>query len=113
MLEGVPVAPGSPATPAPFGRPRTAGAWHCSPLRFDLAWHRNAWCISNSVAEALRKRFTSVVAGRLCAADVAPGEAYQFDWSHEIVVMDVPGPLSRRYNLCRACLHALAPTRRG
>jgi hypothetical protein len=22
-----------------------AGARHCSPLRFDLAWHRNAWCI--------------------------------------------------------------------
>ena len=25
--------------------PLTAGARHCSPLRFDLAWHRNAWCI--------------------------------------------------------------------
>jgi hypothetical protein len=48
VLEGVPVALGS----APAGavhsadaRPLTAGAWHCSPLRFDLAWHRNAWRI--------------------------------------------------------------------
>ena len=35
--------------PAPCIRqtldPRTAGAWHRSPLRFDLAWHLNAWCI--------------------------------------------------------------------
>ena len=27
-------------------RPRMAGAWHRSPLRFDLARHLNAWCIS-------------------------------------------------------------------
>jgi hypothetical protein len=25
--------------------PRTAGTWHRSPLRFDFARHRNAWCI--------------------------------------------------------------------
>src|SRR5208337_2697585 len=25
--------------------PRTAGARHCSPLLFDLAWHLDAWCI--------------------------------------------------------------------
>jgi hypothetical protein len=35
--------------PAPCIRqtlaPRTAGAWHRSPLRLDLAWHLNAWCI--------------------------------------------------------------------
>jgi hypothetical protein len=50
--------------PAPCIRqtlgPRTAGARQRRPLRFDLAWHLNAWCISNSAAEALRKRFTSV-----------------------------------------------------
>jgi hypothetical protein len=27
--------------------PRTDGAWHCSPLRFDLAWHLDAWCIGS------------------------------------------------------------------
>jgi hypothetical protein len=35
--------------PAPCIRqtlwPRTAGDRHDSPLRFDLAWHLNAWCI--------------------------------------------------------------------
>src|ERR1700733_13433823 len=44
--------------PAPCIRqtldPRTAGAWHLSPLRFDLAWHRNAWCISKSMGLILR-----------------------------------------------------------
>src|SRR5271156_1670076 len=34
--------------------PRTAGARHCSPLRFDLARHLNAWCISKSMGLNLR-----------------------------------------------------------
>jgi len=34
--------------------PRTAGAGHRSPLRFDLAWHLDAWCISNSMGLNLR-----------------------------------------------------------
>jgi hypothetical protein len=42
MLQGVPVAFGSPTGgpmhPADL-RPRTSGARHCSPLRFDPAWH--------------------------------------------------------------------------
>ena len=48
MLEGVPVALWSAAA-APCIRqtlcPRTAGDRHGFPLRFDLAWHLNAWCI--------------------------------------------------------------------
>jgi hypothetical protein len=35
-------------------RPRMAGAWHRSPLRFDLAQHRNAWCISKCMGLNLR-----------------------------------------------------------
>ena len=32
----------------------TAGDWHWNPLRFDLAWHLNAWCISKSMGLILR-----------------------------------------------------------
>jgi hypothetical protein len=34
--------------------PRTAGARHWNPLRFDLAWHLDAWCISKSMGLNLR-----------------------------------------------------------
>ena len=34
--------------------PRTAGARHWNPLRFDLAWHLNAWRISKSMGLFLR-----------------------------------------------------------
>jgi hypothetical protein len=46
MLQGVLLPLGAPA-PAPCIRQTllTAGAWHRNPLRFDLAWHLNAWCI--------------------------------------------------------------------
>jgi hypothetical protein len=48
VLQGVPVAHGSPTTGTVHSadaRPRTAGARHRSPLRFDLARHLDAWCI--------------------------------------------------------------------
>jgi hypothetical protein len=45
---------------------RTAGDRQGFPLRFDLAWHRNAWCISNkrgrSATKAFHFRFTDVTA---------------------------------------------------
>ena len=34
--------------------PRTAGAWHCSPLLFDRARHLNAWCIGKCMGLFLR-----------------------------------------------------------
>jgi hypothetical protein len=49
---------GTNPTLPPEDHPPALGT--AGPLRFDLARHRNARCISNSVAEALRKRFTSV-----------------------------------------------------
>ena len=44
--------------PAPWTRqtrePLTAGARHCSPLAFDRAWHRDAWCMAKSMRLFLR-----------------------------------------------------------
>ena len=44
--------------PAPWTRqtrePLTAGARHCSPLAFERAWHRDAWCIAKSMRLFLR-----------------------------------------------------------
>src|SRR5208283_383434 len=34
--------------------PRTAGAWHCNPLLFDLARHLDAWRICKSMGLNLR-----------------------------------------------------------
>jgi hypothetical protein len=33
--------------------PRSAGARHCNPLRFDFAWHRNARCMFNLLCVGL------------------------------------------------------------
>jgi hypothetical protein len=55
MLEGVPVAPGCAAAGTVHSAdedPRTAGARHRSPLRFDLAWHLDAWCISRAAVSS-------------------------------------------------------------
>jgi len=41
-------------------------------------WRRYA----NAGARSMRRR-----ARRHCAQVYAPGEAYQFDWSHEIVIL--------------------------
>src|SRR5271169_4668150 len=47
--------------PAPCIRhtsaPRTAGARHGNPVRFDLAWHRNARCMSNLLCMGLISAF--------------------------------------------------------
>jgi hypothetical protein len=57
MLQGVLVAPGGPGAGAVHPTdtiPLTAGAWHRNPLRFDLAWHLNAWCIGQCMGLFLR-----------------------------------------------------------
>ena len=38
-------------------------------------------------AKAWRVAHGAATGSGLCAADFAPGEAYQFDWSHEVVVI--------------------------
>jgi hypothetical protein len=57
MLQSVLVPLGAPP-PAPCIRqtlqPRIAGDRHGFPLRFDLAWHRNAWRICSSMGLNLR-----------------------------------------------------------
>ena len=49
--------------------PRTAGAWHCSPLLFDLAWHLDARCIGQCMGLFLR--FFACPHPRRRGADVA------------------------------------------
>jgi hypothetical protein len=41
-------------TPYTFASVFRIGARHWNPLRFDLAWHLNAWCISKSMGLSLR-----------------------------------------------------------
>jgi len=54
--------------PAPCIRqtlaPRTAGARHCSPLRFDFAWHLDAWCIGQCTNASTRRRRRRSIRGR-------------------------------------------------
>lgn len=57
VLQGVSIAPGSPATGAvdatdPRASNRRGAA--LSPLAFDRAWHRDAWCIAKSMRLFLR-----------------------------------------------------------
>jgi len=58
MLQGVPVArrraAAGPVHPTDARDPRMAGARHCSPLRFDLARHLDAWRICKSMGLNLR-----------------------------------------------------------
>lgn len=46
-------------------------------------------------AKTWRKERGAAMALAYVPLSFAPGEAYQFDWSHEVVVLNAPSPFSR------------------